>query len=439
MMCRCCALWVAWLVAIVRCNQVSLPLAESPTFEENFWGFMAGSSYFVAVEVGTPPQNFELAIDSGSAAIWLAEPVASQPSAFTKGLAPTFDPKSSSPFVDFNATADLIYGVGQVEGTWGADAVTVGSLSVKKQALVAANHVIQLQQMGSGMIGFSPDGALRHWGECSGAAVNMVPCANVTTFAQSLLNAGSLDRPVVTIALDAVHSCTLSIADQISCMEFRRSTLGGKGSITIGGLAPGTHDGDYMWMPRSDDNFWVAALNMTFSGGNKSSIPMRQPRVLFDTGTSGVLLTLSAVERLVESWALEGFNTSTARFSCKTKKDRRNLSFDLNVDEKRISIPADFFMVCSDDCGASGSFCHLPGFGYPDRERDILHNPEFGNYNAILGVPFLRALKAFAFDYTGSIGIVAPDSLPTDSAATVSGLFGFGNALLIAMACALLL
>ncbi|KAI7854969.1 aspartic peptidase domain-containing protein [Circinella umbellata] len=88
-----------------------------------------GSQYLVQVGIGTPPQNFTVTLDTGSADLWV-------PSSQC--------PKSECPFGGFKESASstfqgngddfgIQYGIGSVNGTYVKDTVTVAGASVPDQ------------------------------------------------------------------------------------------------------------------------------------------------------------------------------------------------------------------------------------------------------------------------------------------------------------------
>ncbi|KAI8339323.1 aspartic peptidase domain-containing protein [Blakeslea trispora] len=93
-----------------------------------------GKEYLIEVGVGTPPQYFNLTIDTGSADFWI--PSSSCP----KSMCPhtRFNSKSSSTFIPLNnQKLSIEYGVGSAKGTYGHD-----TLSFKDSNVSLSNSTI---------------------------------------------------------------------------------------------------------------------------------------------------------------------------------------------------------------------------------------------------------------------------------------------------------
>ncbi|ORY96749.1 aspartic peptidase domain-containing protein [Syncephalastrum racemosum] len=88
-----------------------------------------GSEYLVTVGIGTPPQNFTVALDTGSADLWV--PSAACPTdecPFAR-----FEPNQSSTYQSTNRPFDIAYGTGSANGTYVLDVVQVGDVRVAEQ------------------------------------------------------------------------------------------------------------------------------------------------------------------------------------------------------------------------------------------------------------------------------------------------------------------
>ncbi|XP_036091163.1 chymosin isoform X1 [Rousettus aegyptiacus] len=81
--------------------------------------------YFGKISIGTPPQEFTVAFDTGSPDLWV-------PSVYCKSAAcknhRRFDPSKSSTFQDLGQVMSLQYGTGSMEGFLGSDTVTVSNI-----------------------------------------------------------------------------------------------------------------------------------------------------------------------------------------------------------------------------------------------------------------------------------------------------------------------
>ncbi|KAI9488758.1 aspartic peptidase domain-containing protein [Zychaea mexicana] len=88
-----------------------------------------GSQYLVEVGIGTPPQNFTVTLDTGSADLWVPSSECSQSECPYGG----FQESASSTFQGGGEDFGIQYGIGSVNGTYVTDTVTVAGASVPDQ------------------------------------------------------------------------------------------------------------------------------------------------------------------------------------------------------------------------------------------------------------------------------------------------------------------
>ena len=89
---------------------------------------LKNAQYYGTLKVGTPPQEFEVIFDSGSSDLWVPSLTCSSKS-MNCASKTTFDKSKSSSYSDVSSGAktvfDIMYGSGEVRGTYGVDRVTL--------------------------------------------------------------------------------------------------------------------------------------------------------------------------------------------------------------------------------------------------------------------------------------------------------------------------
>ncbi|GAA5810878.1 hypothetical protein MFLAVUS_004306 [Mucor flavus] len=91
----------------------------------------SGKEYLLEVGVGTPPQIFNLTMDTGSADFWV--PSTACPTTMCPHT--RFNSDKSSSFKPLTEQLNIEYGIGAAKGIYGVDAVTVGSASLPNQVI----------------------------------------------------------------------------------------------------------------------------------------------------------------------------------------------------------------------------------------------------------------------------------------------------------------
>lgn len=90
--------------------------------------------YTTEVQIGSPPQNVELLLDTGSSDTWVFTPN----SRYTgNNRAPTsfFDESKSSTWNGNNTDFHITYGIGQVNGKWGTDHLAIGGATIENLSI----------------------------------------------------------------------------------------------------------------------------------------------------------------------------------------------------------------------------------------------------------------------------------------------------------------
>merc|ERR1719326_1601342 len=87
------------------------------------------AQYYGSVEIGTPPQTFNVVFDTGSANLW----VPNSKVGLVGLLKHKYNSAKSSTYVKNGTAFNIRYGSGPVSGIWSNDKVTLGNLEVPKQ------------------------------------------------------------------------------------------------------------------------------------------------------------------------------------------------------------------------------------------------------------------------------------------------------------------
>ncbi|CAO3597543.1 unnamed protein product [Absidia cylindrospora] len=95
-----------------------------------------GTEYLISISVGTPPQDFRVALDTGSSDLWIPSIDCSEQSCPHD----RFNPKNSSTFQETNQSFKITYGIGHVEGIYGKDTVRVAGVQIENQQFGLANN-----------------------------------------------------------------------------------------------------------------------------------------------------------------------------------------------------------------------------------------------------------------------------------------------------------
>ncbi len=208
----------------------------------------SNAQYYGEVQIGTPPQSFEVVFDSGSSNLW----VPAKNCSISCFLHARFDSSKSSTYKPDGRPFYIRYGSGPVSGYLSADSVTLGGQLVDTAQTFA--EITDASGLGGAFLVGHFDGIL-------GLAWQSISVDNIPTVFSNLVKQG----------LDPVFAFFLSNGD------------GTKGELMFGGYNPNHFTGPISWIPLSQETYWEVQLTSLTLGGK--SITTATKAVL-DTGTS---------------------------------------------------------------------------------------------------------------------------------------------------------
>ncbi|KZV73513.1 acid protease [Peniophora sp. CONT] len=220
------------------------------------------SSYIGTVSIGTPAQNLEVVLDTGSSDLWVATTgCTSCPSGTTE-----FNTGDTSSFKSSGNSVTFQYGSGQASGQVGTDTVSMGGFTVNGATVTGvtsvSNNIITGPVSGIMGLGFQ---ALSN--------------TQSTPFWQSLLNSNQLANPEMSFYI-ARNAASITSNDQ--------ETNGG--IFTLGGTNSSLFQGDIDFnnFPQgSQASYWLQTVSQLTLNGNTIDIgDSGSNTAAIDTGTT---------------------------------------------------------------------------------------------------------------------------------------------------------
>ncbi|XP_057583147.1 pregnancy-associated glycoprotein 2-like [Hippopotamus amphibius kiboko] len=215
--------------------------------------------YLGNITIGTPPQEFRVVFDTGSADLWVFSIYCSSPACRANRL---FNPRLSTTFKRTCRIFDLIYGYGRIAGSLGYDTVQIGNL-------VNLGQAFGLNRWHTGFENKCYDGIL-------GLSYPSLAIERTTPIFDNLKIRGIISQPV---------------------FAFYLSNGKEKGSVVMfGGVDHSYHKGQLKWIPVSQTSYWQITMN-SISMDGKAIGCFSGCQAILDTGTS----TLVGPTRLVKT------------------------------------------------------------------------------------------------------------------------------------------
>ncbi|KAI9245404.1 aspartic peptidase domain-containing protein [Helicostylum pulchrum] len=270
-----------------------------------------GSIYLIDVQVGTPPQHFELALDTGSADLWIPG------SLCPNSVCPLarFNEKSSTTFVPSNEAFNITYGIGNAHGTYATETVTIAGATVENQKFgyvdTTENILTEVKTL-----------------EGSTYTPTISSGDNSSTYGTDFRMDGifGLGYPFLTASVDKPYNpffFNLKAQNKISKNIFsiflnNSESYGNSGEIIFGGIDESKYTGEISYLPVvktdrrtqtlatvSDFGFWqVYGQGISVKNGIQKDIQVKFDNTVpfvFDTGTTLSYLPTSVLEPIIDA------------------------------------------------------------------------------------------------------------------------------------------
>ena len=242
------------------------------------------------VTVGTPPQSFELSLDTGSSDLWVPS-VSSNLCKKTGCPYGSYASSQSSSFQSLNETFYEAYGSLNVSGEFLTETVQFGNASFNNFTMASGNHVVGAKQ---GIMGISyPLGEAKVAADAKSGKVNITDITQIEadlypTIVVAMVTNGYINRPAYSLYLDDINDNT--------------------GSILFGGVDTTKYTGDLVSLPVQPQSGLYERLFVTLtsiaisdeSGTRRLTADNFTQPALLDSGTSAQSLPPHVIDELIK-------------------------------------------------------------------------------------------------------------------------------------------
>ncbi|CAO3686850.1 unnamed protein product [Rhizopus stolonifer] len=337
-----------------------------------------GSQYLINIGIGTPAQNFTVTLDTGSADLWVPGntcPTTDCPNNL-------FDSSSSSTYKSLNKQFTLAYGIGNVNGSYVTDTVTLAGLSMENQQFGLASDTQNILTNPSTITVATQAKLTRRAADTTANGILGLGYPRLTASyskSQSAYNPLVFNLAAQDIISDPVFSIYLNNADMDGWVG--ELLLGGvdqtkfKGNLTYlpvvslssvkSKRASLNTDGKYYWMVGAQGVAVTTAGNNTTNNTSSISLSFNSTSAfILDTGTTLTYLPTSMAENIIESIAGKGnysieSSSETYLVNCNVAaQSDRQLELIITDDNGRgvsLSVPASQLVIPLDGSTAANS------------------------------------------------------------------------------------
>ncbi|XP_076971108.1 pepsin A-like [Tamandua tetradactyla] len=311
--------------------------------------------YFGTIGIGTPPQEFTVIFDTGSANLWVPSVYCSSPACSNHNL---FNPQQSSTFQATSQSVSIAYGTGSMTGILGYDTVQVGGIS-------DTNQIFGLSETEPGSFLYeSPfDGIL-------GLAYPSIAASGATPVFDNIWNQGLISQDLFSVYL--------SSDDQ-------------SGSVVMfGGIDSSYYTGELYWVPLSAEGYWQITVDSITMNGE--AIACSQGcQAIVDTGTSMLAGPVNAIAYIQSYIGASQNSYNQMAISCSAINNLPDIVFTINGVE--YPLPASAYILQNQQGCTSG----FQGMDLPSASGDLW----------ILGDVFIRQYFVVFDRANNQVGLAA--------------------------------
>ncbi|KAI9070296.1 acid protease [Trametes sanguinea] len=214
-----------------------------------------GLYYTTNVGIGTPPTQYTLLVDTGSASTWIG---AGQPY------------KRTSSSVDTGQTFGVFYVDGLCDGKLYNDTVTLGGVAITGQVIGVADDVYGFVANADGILGIGP----KKLNEIANSWLTQLPTPLDSAYQQ-----GKISNEVVGISFEPTTDLSAT-----------------NGELTFGAIDSSKYTGKVVYVPISSNSpaKYYVGIDQSITYGSAGTTILSKTSGITDTGTTNILIATDA-------------------------------------------------------------------------------------------------------------------------------------------------
>jgi len=230
----------------------------------------ANAQYYGIVEIGTPPQSFDVIFDTGSSNLWVPKvgcthcglPFISHKSKYDDAKSSTYEADGS----DF----EIQYGSGSVKGFFSKDDVTLGDDMV-------INDVEFAEVTDAGGLGLAY--SIGKFDGILGMGFTSISVGGVPTIFEAAMKQNKVDQPIFSFYMGDNQD----------------------GELTFGGYDASKFEGELQYVNLESATYWEIALDSIAAGDYKKDSADEKITGIVDSGTSLITGPRAEIKKLAEA------------------------------------------------------------------------------------------------------------------------------------------
>lgn len=268
----------------------------------------ANAQYFGVVEIGTPPQSFEVIFDTGSSNLWVPKvgcthcglPFISHKSKYDDSRSSTYEADGT----EFN----IQYGSGSVTGFFSKDTVTLADDLMIKDVEFA--EITDAGGLGMAYSIGKFDGIL-------GLGFTSISVGGVPTIFEEAIKQNIVDQPIFSFYLGDNQD----------------------GELTFGGYDASKFEGDLEYVKLESATYWEISLDSIEAGDYKKDSADGKITAIVDSGTSLMTGPRSEIVKLAKAAGATANIVGEYTIDCKKVPDLPDVVFTIGGTEYTVPGP----------------------------------------------------------------------------------------------------
>lgn len=300
------------------------------------------AEYYGEIGIGTPPQDFTVVFDTGSADLWVPSSRCDKSDEACQ-IHDQYNHDKSSTYKKNGTKFAIEYGTGELSGFVSRDTITIAGLKVKSQLFCEAT-----EQPGSTFINAKFDGIL-------GLAFPSIAVNAEATVFTNMIRQGLVENPTFGFYLNRDESGKVG------------------GELSLGGTDPSHYSGSVDYVDLSSATFWQFNMNGVTVNGT-TQYCTNECQAIADTGTSLIVGPTDDIDQLCKS--LGGTEQGGVYLiDCDKKSSLPNVGF--TIGKHTYELTSDMYTI--EETEAGKKYCLL-GFQGLDNGLWILGDVFIGEY-----------------------------------------------------------
>lgn len=268
----------------------------------------SNAQYFGVVEIGTPPQSFEVIFDTGSSNLWVPKVGCTHCGLPFISHKSKFDDTKSSTYAADGADFEIMYGSGSVKGFFAKDDVTLAED-------IVINEVEFAEVTDAGGLGIAY--SLGKFDGILGLGFSSISVGGVPTVFEEAIKQNKVDQPIFAFYLGDNQP----------------------GELTFGGYDSSKFEGDLNYVNLEAATYWEITLDSVKAGNYNKDSADEKITAIVDSGTSLITGPKAEIVKLAEAVGAKANFVGEYTIDCAKVPDMPDIVFTIGGTEYTIPGP----------------------------------------------------------------------------------------------------